>query len=156
MDNIVFENICKKAYDEAKKPFVNNKANDDDIIEIVIKNNKPFLINKPLRKKILKRKILRRHPDVWRTRKNAVFKFFIKCCKLLDNKNPINIVLNIGLHDAYNEDLGIMVFSLKHDNQKNILILASFLLVYKIGFVDKNRFIKYAIFIIIPIINHKM
>ena len=112
MDNIVFYNICKKAYDEAKKPFVNNKANNSDIIKICIKNNKPYLI----------RHIRRTSNNGWRSRTNVVFKFFTKCCKLLDIKTPINIVLNIGLHDAYNEELGIMVFSLRNDDQKNIVI----------------------------------
>ena len=76
------------------------------------------------------------------------------------------ILIYLALHFSYNktltnlsfirlEFLFIFCFLLSASSQNlslPILILASFLLVYKIGFVDKNRFIKYAIFIIIPII----
>jgi hypothetical protein len=109
----IYDNICKKALDESKKPFINNIANGDDIIEISIKNNEPFLTKS-------------NNSAHWKCRRVETIKFLEQCCKLLDSQNPINLVINIGLHDCYHSDLGIMVFSLRHENQKNIVIPDSY------------------------------
>jgi hypothetical protein len=105
----IYDNICKKAFEEAKNPFINNIANGDDIIEISIRNNVPFVTKS-------------NNSDFWRCRMVETIKFLEKCCKFLDQQNPINLVINIGLHDSYDNDLGIMVFSLRHQNDKNIII----------------------------------
>ena len=104
----IYDNICKKAFEEAKTPFINNIANGHDIIEISIRNNVPFLTKSD-------------NSDHWRYRRTVVINFVEKCCKLLDPQNPINLVINIGLHDSYH-DLGIMVFSLRPENKKNLVI----------------------------------
>ena len=103
------DNICKKAFEEAKKPFINNIANGYDIIEISIRNNVPFVTKS-------------NNSDHWRHRRLGVINFVEKCCKLLDPQNPINLVINVGLHDSYHEDFGIMVFSLRPENKTNLVI----------------------------------
>jgi hypothetical protein len=105
----IYDNICKKAFEEANKPFINNIANGDDIIEISIRNNVSFLTKT-------------NNSDHWKHRRHGVINFVEKCCKLLDPQNPINLVINVGLHDAYHEDLGIMVFSLRPENKTNLVI----------------------------------
>jgi hypothetical protein len=101
------KNIEKKALYESKKKMVKNLANEDDIIEISIVNNIVHL-TKPTK------------TEIYVCRQNEVVTFLNDCCKILD-KN-INLVINIGLHDTYKDNLGIMVFSITNSNQQNILI----------------------------------
>jgi hypothetical protein len=102
------DNIEKKALYESKKKIVNNLANEDDIIEIsIIKSN--VHLTKPTK------------TEFWISRQNEVVKFLNDCCKILLHRN-INLVINVGLHDIYHNNLGIMVFSTPNSKQQNILI----------------------------------
>jgi len=106
MNSNIYKNICEKALCESAKICKKNIANGTDIIEITIENNVAHLSK------------ITTH-DVFIFRQNIVLDFVNKACKLLNE--PINIVINIGLHDSYNDNLGIMVFSTTK-NADNTLI----------------------------------
>ena len=103
------DNICKLAFDEANKIITINSLHQHTVFEITITNNVVYL-TRPLTNL----------PDVYISRQNQIVQFVSECCKLLDT--PINLIINIGTHDSYKCDLGIMVFSLENSNEKNILI----------------------------------
>jgi hypothetical protein len=103
------DNISKLAFNEASKKINLNLSNQNTIFEITITNNVVYL-TRPLVD----------IPDVFISRQNQFVQFVTECCQLLDE--PINLIINIGTHDAYKCDLGIMVFSLESSNEKNILI----------------------------------
>ena len=106
----VYEKICEKAFNESKKIISNNLANEVDIIEITIANNIATLTKQT-------------NVHCFEGRQNIVLQFVNECCKLINES--VNITINIGLHDTYNTNLGIMVFSAV-ENTENIIILAQF------------------------------
>ena len=106
MDSIIYEKICEKALKESKKKIVDNLANEYDIIEITIINNIANLTKET-------------NQTIFKYRQNTVLQFINDSCKLLDKS--INIVINIGLHDSYSSNLGILIFSSK-GNTNNICI----------------------------------
>ena len=104
--NNIYENICKKALNESKKYIVNNLANEDDIIEITIINNIATLTKET-------------RNCAFTQRQTSVLQFINESCKLLDEY--INMTINIGLHDTYHSNLGIMIFA-GEENTENIII----------------------------------
>ena len=104
--NNIYENIYRKALNESKKNIVNNLANEADIIEITIINNIATLTKETCNHAFIDRQTL-------------VLRFIKETCELLDE--CINITINIGLHDTYNSNLGIMIFA-GEENTENIII----------------------------------
>lgn len=104
--NNVYENICRRALNESKKKIVNNLANSDDIIEITIIDNIVTLTKET-------------NNNLFKSRQTQVLQFINESCKLLDK--CINITINIGLHDTYHSNLGIMIFA-GNKNTENIFI----------------------------------
>jgi hypothetical protein len=108
-DNIskeIFDKISSIAIRESKKKIINNLANEDDIIEITIIDSIPYL-SKPTKN------------SGFIDRQTKTFEFI----KSLSLHPKINIKINVGLHDSYSKNLGIMVYSLnKNIDKENILI----------------------------------
>lgn len=99
--------IEERAIREAKKKINTVLANYDDIIEIVIRK-KSVVVTKPSKNIILNE----REKIAVRFIKDALAKY----------PKEINLKINIGMHDTYFEDNGLLIFSLASRSSLNILM----------------------------------
>jgi hypothetical protein len=99
--------IEEKAISEAQKKINKGLANHKDIIEMVIRDKK-VVVTEPTKHK------------VWKEREKIAARFIKD--SLAKYPRDINLKINIGLHDAYCESNGLLVFSLLSRSRLNILI----------------------------------
>ena len=106
MENIILNNIYIKALSESKYYISSvDICENDSILEITIINNIPTIS---------------KHCNIsFKDREKYVYNFIKKTCEF--SNRTLNVICRVGLHDMYNEDFGIMVFSKNKDN-KNTLI----------------------------------